>query len=362
MNPRRRCRRLRSCAWALLAVALTPGLTGCEAIAGIRDVKRGSGGAAGGADGGAGGPACAPAPVEAPSDCVITHLFADYVIALSPEMKAAGYACVRAGSFVEAGASEWIGGIHIAESDPDRLTAVVEPNEPTGQLHAISLARGSGCHIEALGESQKIADVDSVDGMARGPGGAYFFGRASKNGVDPAVTGVARMAMESAALDQWVDLAPFGVDLPVTGVGFIPAGLPGAGTLVATTYPFQYTTVGGSWYAIELAGDGAGPLEVAAVTAKTELVGPSSFAFLPAGSPGFAADTVLISDFPSRSIFAYDLDADGAPVAASARTILTAPLEAEFNLWGITRDPRTGDLLIVVFGRGELLAIHGFAP
>lgn len=382
-----------SAAACLLLVGLACGGAACQMIAGIRDVTRAAGGAggtggeggkggAGGAGGkggaGGGGPSCVPTAPLDPPDC--STLFSDEtkVLSIAHELKAS-YTCVDIG---------WLGGlgdpnmfyptrgILIPKDAPDTLLVVKDVGEMEGQaaLYRIPLLRDQACHIAGIGMAEKIADLEHVDGITRDPGGALLFGRSNSPSTEqaPIVAGLARMKVGSNAPDELLDLTlpEFGVNQPVSGVGFVPSGFLGAGKLVFTTSRTDFVSPPVSkWFSVNLAGDGTGPLEdeVLGVTEEANLDGPASFAFLHAGSLGFPTDTVLISDYRQRGIFAYTMTMTGAPDSQSKRTVVQIPKEAgisqtDVGPWGIALDPVSGDLLVVLREFQELVAIRGFSP
>jgi hypothetical protein len=87
--------------------------------------------------------------------------------------------------------------------------------------------------------------------------------------------------------------------------------------------------------------------------------GPEGFVYIGAGNAGFAADSMLISEYGSGRIGAYAVDAEGNPLVATRREFMTGLSGAE----GATVDPLTGDFMFSTFGGGSrIVVVSGFTP
>ena len=80
--------------------------------------------------------------------------------------------------------------------------------------------------------------------------------------------------------------------------------------------------------------------------------------YLPAGSPLFTDfKSMLICEYNSGGVFAYDIDANGDPVAATRRPFLTGLTGAE----GAAIDPLSGDFIFSTYGgNNAILEVRGF--
>jgi hypothetical protein len=155
----------------------------------------------------------------------------------------------------------------------------------------------------------------------------------------------------SAITDKIIPLAPFGM-FGLSGVRFVPPGLPGAGSLKLSD-PFN------RWYDASVAPDGSGTYDLQGVSeVGVQLLGTreaTSFDYVRPGSPEFAEPALLVSQAPAGTVAAYDLDADGNPVRATLRSVV----EGVGGVTGGYTDPVSGDYL---FTAGQhVYVLHGFA-
>ena len=78
---------------------------------------------------------------------------------------------------------------------------------------------------------------------------------------------------------------------------------------------------------------------------------------MPTGSPQFSGPSLLVSEYGVDEVAAYQVDANGDPVVATRRSIITGLDGAE----GALLDPVTGDFLFSTFGGGSrVVAVRGF--
>jgi len=79
--------------------------------------------------------------------------------------------------------------------------------------------------------------------------------------------------------------------------------------------------------------------------------------YIQAGNPGFASDSVLISEWSAGTVGAYEIDANGDPIASTRRDFILGLSGAE----GAAIDPITGDFVFSTFGGGDrVIVVHGF--
>ncbi|HKQ61636.1 MAG TPA: MopE-related protein [Candidatus Polarisedimenticolaceae bacterium] len=242
------------------------------------------------------------------------------------------------------------GGLTFTLDDPDTLLIGGAANTDAGVLYAVTVVRGLDQHITGFsGTAVSFAAAPFNDGgVAFGPGGVLFLARYPNNEIGEVAPG-------SVTTDKVVALGALGVAPSPGGLGFVPAGFPGAGDFKLVSWS------GGEWSTLALAPDSSGTYDVTAASLDTQIVGgPEGFAYVPPGSPQFPDFTqLLVSEYSSGSIAVYDVDAAGNPVPASRVPFVTGLTGAE----GATLDPRTGDFLFSTFGGGDhVIAVRGFAP
>ena len=124
---------------------------------------------------------------------------------------------------------------------------------------------------------------------------------------------------------------------------------------------------GGEWYNATLTPDGAGTFDLVGIT-QIDLNGaddgfgnlpggPEGFTYVSEGNPGFAVNSMLVSDFSDGSVSAYEVDANGDPILSTRRSFVDGLDGAE----GAVLDPLTGDFLFSTFGGGDrILLVSGF--
>jgi hypothetical protein len=245
-----------------------------------------------------------------------------------------------------------LGGLTLKAGTTDRLLIGGAANGASGALYEIGVTRDQQGHITGFVEQDATRYADAAyndGGVTYGPGGVLFLARWPSNELGQTKPG-------STVTDKIVALASSGVASSLSSLGFVPSGLPGAGSLKLASYS------GGEWYDADLAADGNGTYDVVNVNRVTGVTlpgGPEGFVFVRAGSAEFSAHSLLVSEYLAGNVAAYALDANGDPVIASRRTFISGLTGAE----GAFVDPLTGDFLFSTFGGGSrVIVVSGFAP
>jgi hypothetical protein len=256
------------------------------------------------------------------------------------------------------------GGLTLKAGDPNTLLIGGEANTAAGKLYSIGVTRGAGNHITGFtGSATVFADAAFNDGgVIYGPGGVLFLARWPVNELGQTKPG-------STVTDKIIDFSAFGTFAAgesLAALNFVPAGFPGAGRLKLVTWE------NGQWFDATLTPDGTGTFDLAGVTAvaaSTLPGGPEGFIYVPAGSPLFPAPTLLVSEFSTDKVAAYDVDADGNPIVATRRDFLTDTTGFDFGPEGAFIDPLTGDFLFSTFvgdptapGEDRVIVVRGFVP
>jgi hypothetical protein len=135
----------------------------------------------------------------------------------------------------------------------------------------------------------------------------------------------------------------------------VPFGYPGAGNLIFASYNAHIL------YHVPFTIDGAGfyqlSNQVAQVSVSELASGPEGIAYIPIGSAGFPNPSMVISSYGYGTVIVYEVGAEGLPVAATGRQMVTGLTGAE----GALIDPVTGDFLFSTFGGGnKVIRITGF--
>ncbi len=182
-----------------------------------------------------------------------------------------------------------------------------------------------------------LTEGDPSYWVAFAPNGNLFY----RGGFDDAVIGQVKPGVATA--DSVIHLGDLGLPPAFYSsygqTAVVPAGLPGAGRVKFLT--------GDTWHGSTLVLQPNGTYTFGPFTSSTVVLdeGDSGQAivFVPAGYPGIAKASVLISDSSNSSgyaIYAFELDASGDPVVATRRTFM----KGVSDLCDV--DPQTGDILI----------------
>lgn len=243
------------------------------------------------------------------------------------------------------------GGLTLLAGDPNTLLIGGGANSASGAIYAVPLSRGAGGHITGFaGPATLFASAPQIDGgLAYGPGGVLFYTRFN-------VHTLAQIEPGSTSQDRQDIIAGFG-ELYADSVGsiaFVPDGFAGAGQLKAVT--FQK----GSFGTIPLSPDGNGTYAPGTGTHDATLSGgPEGIAYVKGTNPGFGVDSLLVAEYTSGKVGAYELDANGNPIPSTRRDFITDLISVE----GAFVDPMTGDFLFSTFHAGsEVHVVRGFSP
>ncbi|MBX2798570.1 MAG: MSCRAMM family adhesin SdrC [Myxococcales bacterium] len=238
------------------------------------------------------------------------------------------------------------GGLTFLAGDADTLLIGGKANSAAAEIHQVALLRDVDGHITGFdGTATVFADAPFIDGgLAYGPGGVLFYTRWPHNEIG-------QIAPGSGTTDKVVDLAPFGILSSVGTLQFVPEGLPGAGSLKVLSYTRS------RWYDATVVLDADGLYDLTDVSERAAFTGgPEGVIYVPVGSPEFASPSVVVSEFQSNRVSAYQVDLDGDLIPTTRQTFLGAVTKPE----GAALDPVTNDLVFSTIN-GTLLVIRGFA-
>jgi hypothetical protein len=201
----------------------------------------------------------------------------------------------------------------------------------TGVATNVVSTAGSGQFTFLDGTQHQESVVSSEGSLAYGPDGKRLFYTTYADilgEIDPQ-TGSNHLAL----IDNQSAPAQF------TGFAFVPQGFQGAGTLVVADYGtgqlFQMTPLPGANGVVDMQFLYVPPRS-SDVNSKLE-----GFLYVPAGTPGFAQNSMLVDEISAGEIGAYAVDAHGLPIISTERVFATVSQYPS----GIAIDPATGDLL-----------------
>lgn len=249
-----------------------------------------------------------------------------------------------------------LGGCVIKRDDPNTLYVAGGSEGIAGAIYTIGLKRGKCGHVTGFeGTAKKIAQAPSVDANLVFTGtGLMLYTKWPDYGFGQLLPGATSPSKET-------DLKALGMGGGgAGGLGFVPPGLANEGELRAVTWP------DGIFYHLATKPNGA-LVDVTAVNEKVRLDGgPGGFAYVPAGSPGFAKQSLVVGEWELDRIATYEVNASGDPIKSSRKEFFT-----KFpRPWGAYFEPLTGDFIFLTWGRGtstgdggqdKMFVVRGFA-
>lgn len=221
-------------------------------------------------------------------------------------------------------------------------------NGSAGVIRQIDVVRdGSNRIVGFAGPSTPYATAPFIDGgLSFGPGGVLFATGYPNNTLLQYKPG-------STTPDKIINLSSLvpNVGPSVGALAFVPAGFGGAGQMKIVSYNSN------QWYTATLTPDGTGTFDVSVTLETTIFGGGEGMVYIDGANAGFSSDSVLVSEWSAGRVGAYEIDANGDPIAASRIDFLSGLSGAE----GAVIDPLTGDFLFSTFGGdNRVLVIGGF--
>jgi hypothetical protein len=258
----------------------------------------------------------------------------------------ANYTLVNLGSAVGVPAS--YGGLVIRPQEPNALYLMGAANGGAGALYRVALERDSSGHIVGWGCSETVyvsSAPNNDGGIAFLPSGAVIYTLYPSNYVGQILPG-------DTAPSVYTDLTALGIAGSVGSLAFVPAGLPGAGRLKIASYNTGY------WYDTSYTTNPDGTITLTGVGPLVNIGGgPEGIAFVPAGNPGFAVNSIVVSEYSTGTVVAYESTGTGDPDPTTRRPFVVGLSGAE----GAAIDPLTGDFLFSTFGgSNRVYRVSGF--
>lgn len=231
-------------------------------------------------------------------------------------------------------------------------------NGAAGSLYTIDVVRNAQDHITGFnGTAARYGTQIGAyndGGVTFGPGGVLFTSRWPVNQLGQTKPG-------SFTEDKVIDLGALGVAKSHAAINFVPTGFAGAGRAKLVSYG------GGEWYSASLQADGTGTYDLVGLNQvdldlSTSAIdslggGPEGFVYIGAANAGFGFDSMLVSEYASGRVGAYQIDANGDPLLGTRREFLSELTGAE----GAVIDPLNGDFVFSTFGGGSrLIVVSGF--
>lgn len=241
------------------------------------------------------------------------------------------------------------GGLTFKAGDNDTILIGGAANTTSGELYAVKVKRDASNHIIGFSSTATptIAAAYNDGGVVYGPNSTLFLAQWPVNTLLQARLGVTpTRTINLATLTGNVNSSP-------GGVGFVPVGYAGAGSLKLAGYGL------GDWWSGAVSLDSTGFYTITGLQRRATLdVGPEGFIYVPPGSPKFTDfTTMLVSEFDNNAVAAYTIDSRGDPISTTRQPFLTGLDGAE----GAAIDPVTGDFLFSTYsGNARVIVVKGF--
>lgn len=238
------------------------------------------------------------------------------------------------------------GGINFLNSNT--LLIGGRANNSDGRVFAVTVARDSNNNIVGfVGTPTVHCESPGIDGgLWYMPNGTLAFTTYSGNTLGQVLPG-------NSFVSRSVGLDGFGIPNS-TGTGtIIPSGFHGAGSLIIGSYS------AGSWWILPFSPDGASGLYNFATATRSAFTGggPEGIVYVPTTSPRFGIQSVLISEYISGAVAAFEIDEFGLPIASTRQLFMEGLSGAE----GGVLDPVTGQFLFSTFGGfNRVVVVRGF--
>ncbi len=241
-----------------------------------------------------------------------------------------------------------LGGVNLNPNNSNALLLGGAANQAAGAIYSVGVTRDAGNHITGFSGSPTLySTAPNIDGgLSFGPGGVLFFTGFSNNILGQIKSG-------SVVPDKITNLTPIGITSSVGALAFVPNGFAGAGSFKIVSYN------GGNWYDVEIAADGTGTFNVVSATLRTTFAAtnPEGIVYIDSANAGFDVDSILLAEYVSGRISAYEIDGNGDPLVATRRDFITGLSGAE----GAFIDPLTGDFIFSTFGSAnQVIMVQGF--
>ena len=266
---------------------------------------------------------------------------------LTTDFVNAGYAITDLGSITDLPTP--YGGLTIREGSPDTLFIGGTANQTGGAVYKVPLVRDAGTQqiTGFAGPAVLFAAAPNIDGgLSFAPNGTMLYTRYSMNEFGQLLTSNTTLS---------IPLTPLGIASSVGSHVLVPAGSPGAGNLLMASYSasIMYKVP----FTIGVDGDYQPSTPTTNVSVNALASGPEGIAYVPSGSAGFTNPSMVVSAYSMGKIVAFEVDADGLPIPATARDMITGLSGAE----GAFIDPLTGDFLFSTFGgTNRVIRVSGF--
>lgn len=259
------------------------------------------------------------------------------------------------------------GGLTFKPGDANQLLIGGLADTPDSGIYSAKVKRDSDNHITSFGQANFISTapgslgIGGIDaGLTNSPLGDVLFYTAYPD------NSIGQIKPGSSSPDKQITLDSLGIPSSTGALAFVPEGFAGAGRLKITSYTAN------TFYDTTITADNSGTYNIAAPTKGVQLDGGiDSFVYIKAGNPGFIKDSLLITEFDSQNVSAYEIDENGDPIASTRRDFITGITSHTpttlIGTIGATIDSISGDVLFSSFfedepSQSKIFQLKGFTP
>jgi hypothetical protein len=251
-----------------------------------------------------------------------------------------------------------LGGTVISSANPNVLLVAGASERPEGAIYAIGVQRDACNHIIGFsGTANMVAAAPYVDANL-----VYTSADLLIYTEWPQYN-ISQLRAGSTSPDRSTNFGAIGMattgDSGPGGFGLVPPNLAAANEMRVVTWP------GGRWFHVASAPDGN--LQSITATSQTVTVPnePGGFAYVPAGSPGFTNQSLIVAEWRAGNpdadrVAVYEVDGQGDPMINTRREFFS-----KFpRPWGAYFEPLTGDYLFLSWGTNadRVYIVQGFVP
>lgn len=244
------------------------------------------------------------------------------------------------------------GGMTFKKDDPNTLLIGGSSDLPDAGIYSVKVKRDSNKQIISFGKASLFAKAPGIDGGGIDAGLTYdpsnkvlFYTTYPDNSIGQIKPG-------SKKPNKQINLATLGFSSSTGALGFVPEGFAGAGRLKITSYSTN------TFYDTTITPDGKGTYNIVPPTNSVSLVnGTDAFMYVKGGSPGFSKDSLLMTEYDTNQVSAYEIDNNGNPIADTRQEFINGlgfhSADALIGVMGSTIDPLTGNFLFSTFFEGQ---------
>jgi hypothetical protein len=251
-----------------------------------------------------------------------------------------------------------MGGLTLDPVDPDLFYVIDYSESSYTNLRSVRAVRDACGHVIAWdGDSALVANIPYGDAnIIEGPRDSFVFTEWPQNHIS-------QLADGDTSTTWRTDMGPLGITsaAPHTGFGGGVAGLARIPVGYSTTGQLRTMTYGGDYYSLPFTEDPTtGRLNFGQTTYLLNLTGgPGGMAYVPDGSPGLTGRQLIVLEYNSSKVSAYQTDNQGTPIPSTRTEILSWGSGA----WGGgLADPVSGDLYWAAWnGDNRIHVISGFS-